>query len=228
MHHTRLEVYSATGLEVTVTSTVADAVAASVAVANHIRSVAEPLDADTPSLHRLPATVVDETGGDALATGAGCYQLCNLTGREIEVWLAAMMPDGSTPRKTPRGPADMVVLSSAVVSLPVLDSHMSEISGRRVGRPSRDLGVILEDSSSSMPTSVEEPVQNQQQPGPEEKPRRNVMYFRLAGVGRQVGPVRLDRQVNIYIYACNNTEYIQKTLKKTLNMHACNNTVYIQ
>lgn len=177
VQHTRLEVRSAEALELTVTAAVADAAAAANSLLQHVSTVASEPD----TLHQH----VQEGGGAAGVNAAlsATYQLRNLSGAALEVWLAAPQQDGSVPLRPPIGPPELVVDSSTSAALPVLLLHSSESLGRRSGRPSSAVGVIPEDD-------IDDEVQGVWQ---EKRQRRTLLFFRFAGQGPLAGPVNLDR-----------------------------------
>ena len=193
MRHLKLEVVSKQGLEGTVTSAAIDAAGTAAEVLSHVEAVVR--EPDTFHQHIRSDSSSNSAGAGALPAS---YQLHNVTGQEVEVWLTVPLPGHEVPPRALLGAPTLMVASSRRVSLPVVSLHGGVGRSKRAGRPSREFGVVKDDAvdngggggtagddDAAVQWSTRQSVPHQ---------RRTLMYFRfVGGQGPLAGPVYLDR-----------------------------------
>ena len=191
--HLKLEVVSNQNFEATVTAAVTDAAAAAGAIISHIPAVI--LEPDTLNEHILPDNSVA-----AAASLPVTFQLNNLTGADVEIWLEAPLPGGIIPSKPPIGPSIMCLPPSARVVLPVLPLYQGIAwRSRRAGKPSFEEGVEFHKSIDEVSSEREEENETVKTPADTAavytiSQRRTLLYFRFSGQqGPLSGPVYLDK-----------------------------------
>jgi hypothetical protein len=194
--HMKLEVVSNQNFEATVTAAVTDAAAAAGAILSHIPAVvAEP---DTLNEHILPDNSIA-----AAASLPVTFQLSNLTGADVDIWLEAPLPGGLLPARPPIGPATMCLSPSGRAVLPVLPLYQGVAwRSRRAGKPSFSQGVEFDKTTSGddvLNSDEYGTVYNEEESTNSNSTnaisqRRTLLYFRFSGQqGPLSGPVYLDK-----------------------------------
>jgi hypothetical protein len=190
--HLKLEVVSNQNFEATVTAAVTDAAAAAGAILAHIPAVV--LEPDTLNRHIVP-----DNSTAAAASLPVTFQLNNLTGSDVDIWLEAPLPGGSLPARPPIGPPTMCLSPSGRAVLPVLPLYQGiPWRSRRAGKPSFTHGVEFDTSTDDGVGFVDdlESVEQEESVNINNyiSQRRTLLYFRFSGQqGPLSGPVFLDR-----------------------------------
>ncbi|KAG7670791.1 hypothetical protein KSW81_004224 [Nannochloris sp. 'desiccata'] len=191
--HLKIEVVSNQNFEATVTAAVTDAAAAAGAILSHIPAII--LEPDTLNEHILPDNSIA-----AAASLPVTFQLNNLTGADVEIWLEAPLPGGIIPARPPIGPPTMCLPPSGRAVLPVLPLYQGIAwRSRRAGKPSLTKGVEFDNSIDGINAGGGEESQNTKTDTDTTtvhtiRQRRTLLYFRFSGQqGPLSGPVFLDK-----------------------------------